>query len=99
MTQELKLTVRQYRPSFFEGFKAEVHNVQTFAAITEIGFVKKFAETPGFLRFSVVRQNLVAEYKAGAIDREFHWLIVATFIGVTHQELLAYFPEWEKNRQ
>jgi hypothetical protein len=90
--------VRQYRPSFFEGFKAEECDIETAHDLMQIEWIAKWAEDPGFYRFSISHPYkaylehflLMAEFEAGAI-----WWVVAYIKGDPTHPFFETFPRWK----
>jgi len=98
--------VRQYRPTFFEGFENWEGQVNSWPELVALKWVENFATQPKFHRFSLHRHyydepdeknwhHLMAEYNEG---RE--WWIVANLIGTDSElEALRILPEWEPKEE
>lgn len=65
--------IRQYRPSFFEGFGNETVAFDTVEQLVEIPWVKNFATDKDFHQFSMSDKSLMAEYDGGK-----RWMVCGT---------------------
>lgn len=77
--------IRQYRPSYFEGFGNEVADFSTAEELLEIPFVKNFKKNGEFYQFSLSDSHLMAEYRNG---RE--WWVV----GIVSDASKVLLPKW-----
>lgn len=97
----MSVHVRQYRPTFFEGFddwEGEVENAEELLALP---FVKRWSDgeaNPHFTRFSLsyncpvpplFQYNLMAE-----IDHNKEWWVVAVLSIPEGHPILEELPEW-----
>ena len=79
------LSIRQYRPAFFEGFENETVEFSTTDELVDIPFVKNFCSKE-FSGFAISDEHLMATYKNGK-----EWWIVGTL----NDPNLVKLPKWE----
>ena len=66
------IRLRQYAPTFVEGFEPNVATVSSVAEMLALPWVQAFAEIPGFHRWSYKDRLLMLEREGGR-----KWLVVA----------------------
>lgn len=78
------MKIRQYRPSYFEGFENETCEFSNLEELLSIPWVKNF-QSEYFHRFSYSQNKLMAEYHEGK-----EWWVAGMLEGIPEG-----LPKWE----
>lgn len=84
-------SIRQYFPTYFDGFKPAVVVFETTDELLRIPFVSKFRDGTDFSRFSISDGILMAEYNGGKT-----WWVVGAIAVPSEIALPLWGPVYDK---